>query len=134
MFHAVHKRPFDHIKGAAQFNTSRFGILFDELNDTLHEAVGDPLSKWEVSPLKKRARVLLGAFALKLFGEGNQLLGSVGMPIKHHILDALQKLGLDLLVHLKHASVYDTHIETCSNGVVEEYRVHGFSHGVISPE
>ena len=54
------------------------------------------------------------------------------MAIKDDVLYALKKLRVDLLVHLEHTRVYDTHIETSPNGVKEKHTVHRLADLVIS--
>ena len=82
------------------------------------------------------AVLMLAGFCLHLHSCRlvDQSLSRVLIAVENHILDALQQLRFDLVIDLKHGRIYDRHVQTCLDGVVEECRVHCLSDCIISSE
>ena len=61
-------------------------------------------------------------------------LGRVVAPVEDHVLDELEQLRRDVLVHDELARVDDAHVEAGADRVEEERRVHRLAHGVVAAE
>ncbi len=55
-------------------------------------------------------------------------------PVEEDVLDALEQVGLDVLVHGELPGVHDPHVEPRADRVVEERRVHRLADGVVTAE
>ena len=67
-------------------------------------------------------------------GDLDEALRRVWPPIEEHVLDALLQLWLDVLVDRELPGVDDSHVETGTNRVVEEGRMHRLAHDVVAAE
>ena len=66
--------------------------------------------------------------------ELDEPLGRVRTAVEDHVLDALEQLGLDVLVDGELAGVDDAHVEPGPDRVVEERGVHRLADGVVAAE
>ncbi len=82
----------------------------DEVDDALDQRVREPLFDGAAAPGQRR-RLAAAGLLLDRFGELDQPLGGVGPAIEQHVLDELQQLRRDLLVHRELAGVDDAHVE-----------------------
>src|SRR5215472_19115947 len=67
-------------------------------------------------------------------GELDQALARVGAPVEHDVLDALAKIGRDLLVDAELAGVHDPHGHAGADRVIQEYGVDRLAHRVVAAE
>src|SRR3546814_3361423 len=73
-----------------------------------------------------------------LLGRG-ALVSGVGLAqglgtIQHHVLDHVQNLLIDVLIHAQLPGVDNAHRHTLLDGVIQEYRVYRFAHGFVATE
>ena len=61
-------------------------------------------------------------------------LGRVVAPVEDDVLDELEQLRRDVLVHDELAGVDDAHVEAGADRVEEERGVHRLAHGVVAAE
>ena len=130
--HAVHQRPLDHLERPLPRLPRLLDVRLDEVDDPVHERVLEPLLHRCVAP----GEILLAAERLTLVpaGELDQPLRRVRSPVPDHVLDALEELGLDVLVDHQHPRVDDRHVEARADRVVEERRVHRLADRLIAAE
>ena len=76
----------------------------------------------------------LGGLPLDALGVLHQPLGGVAAAVEEDVLDALQQVGRDVLVHHELAGIDDAHVQTGADRVVEEGRVHRLAHVVVAAE
>ena len=69
-----------------------------------------------------------------LSGKFHKPLSSLRVDVKDHILDAFEKLRVDLIIDLQHGRIDDRHVETCLDRMEEECGVHGLTYGVVAAE
>ena len=62
----------------------------------------------------------------------DETLGRVVTAVEENVLDALEQVGLDVLVHGELTGVDDSHVEAGTDRVVEERSVHRLADGVVS--
>ena len=64
----------------------------------------------------------------------DEALSRILTAVEEDVLDPLEQIGLDVLVHGELAGVDDSHVEACADRVVEERGVHRLADGVVSAE
>jgi len=67
-------------------------------------------------------------------GELDHPLGRVGPPVEEDVLDPLEQLRRDVLVHGELAGVDDPHVHAGADRMVEEGGVEGLAHRVVAAE
>ncbi len=132
--HAVHQRPFDDVERPLGPEPRLFGVLENELVETLHQRVLQALFHRELAPLEIIAAPGGARAALELLGNLQQPFRGIGAPRENDVLTAFAEVGGYVLVNRELARVDDTHGQTGANGVVEKYRVHGLAHRVVAAE
>ncbi len=130
--HARHERAFDDVERPRQLLPRLLCVLLDEVDDPVHERVLEPLLDRRLAP--REVALAPGAFAAHALGVLDEPLGRVGAPVEDDVLDALEQIRLDVLVHDELAGVHDAHVEAGRDRVVEERRVHRLSDGVVAAE
>ena len=120
--HAVHQRPLDHVERPRELCARLLGVRLDEVDDAVHERVLEPLSDRGFAP--PEVELALRSFAAHPIGDLDQPLRRVGPPVEDHVLDALEQLGVDVLVDGELAGVDDPHVEAGADRVEEEDGVH----------
>ena len=130
--HAGHERPFDHVERPLGALPRLLGVLLDEVDDAVDERVLDPLLDGRLAPREvDLAPRPLAAHPARVLDEP---LGRVLAPVEDHVLDELEELRLDVLVHDELAGVDDPHVEPGADRVEEERGVHRLAHGVVAAE
>ena len=98
----------------------------------MHERVREPLVDRRLAP--REVELALRALAPHALGELDEPVGRVGAAGEDHVLDALEQLGLDVLVDRELAGVDDAHVEPGADRVVEERGVHRLADDVVAAE
>src|SRR2546422_3058020 len=130
--HPRHQRAFDHLQWFGVLAPRLFYVGLNILDDALDEGMREALFDRALPP-----GVLLNSrlvFLLDRLREGHQPLGRVGPPVQQHILDQLQQVLRDLLVHRELPGIDDPQVEARTDRVVEEGGVHRLPHGVVAAE
>src|SRR2546422_11029046 len=130
--HPRHQRAFDHLQWFGVLAPRLFYVGLNILDDALDEGMREALFDRALPP-----GVLLNSrlvFLLDRLREGHQPLGRVGPPVQQHILDQLQQVLRDLLVHRELPGIDDPQVEARTDRVIEEGGVHRLPHGVVAAE
>src|SRR5262249_11203694 len=109
-----------------------FRVLLDEVDDAVHERVLDALLDRRLAP--REVDLALRPLALHTARVLDEPLGGVVAPVEDDVLDALEELRLDVLVHDELAGVDDAHVEAGADRVEEERGVHRLAHDVVTAE
>src|SRR4030095_14869329 len=88
--HAAHERPFDDIERTWQRATGFFDILFDELDDAVHERVFEALLNTRLAPGK--IRPLAARASSDRAGKPYEAIGGIGPPVEDDVLDMLEQI------------------------------------------
>ena len=110
-----------------------FHVGFDEIDDAVHERVREALLHGARRATPGRSPRFLPAPFTRL-RELDEPLGRVRAAVEDHVLDVLEQLGRDVLVHDELAGVDDAHVHAGLDGVVEKGRVHRLAHDVVAAE
>ena len=130
--HAGHQRPLDHVERPVGSLPRLLGVLLDEVDDAVHERVLEPLLDGRLAP--REVDLAPRRLAAHAPGVLDEPLGRVVAPVEDDVLDELEQLRLDVLVHDELAGVDDAHVEPGADRVVEERRVHRLAHRVVAAE
>ena len=130
--HPVHERTFDHVERTRGTLTRLLRVLLDEVHDPVHERVRESLLHGRLAP--REVELPLRRTARDRPRVVDEPLGGVGPPVEDDVLDALEQIRLDVLVHRELAGVDDPHVEPVADRVVQERGVHGLAHGVVAAE
>ena len=130
--HAVHERALDHVERSCGGRARLLGVLLDEVDDALDERVGKTVGDGRLTP--REVELALRGAARDGRGVLDEALGRVRPPIEEDVLDALEQVGLDVLVHRELTGVDDAHVEAGADRVVEERGVHRLADGVVAAE
>ena len=130
--HARHQRPLDHVERTLVLQARLLGVGLDEVDDPVHERVREPLLDRRLAP--REVALAARALPLRAVGDLDEPLGRVLAPVEDDVLDALEQLGLDVLVQHELAGVDDAHVEPGADRVVEERGVHRLAHDVVAAE
>src|SRR5690554_3097733 len=131
--HAGHQRAFNHLDGMAGVKATGFGIFDDEVGDAFNQSVLKPLLNRPFAP----GQVFflgLATFALELLGRFQQAVGGIVAAVQDYVFHQLFEVRFDVVVDHQLAGVHDTHVQAGLDGVVQEYRMDGFAHGIVAPE
>ena len=128
--HAVHQRPFDDVERPPVLLSCFFGVLLDVLDRSMHERVRQTFLDRRVAPRDVLFPFLAGS--LHRVGKLHETLGRVRPPVEDHILDVLEQILRDVLVHDELPGVDDAHVHAGLDRVEEERRVHGLAHDVVA--
>ena len=128
--HAVHQRPLDDVNRASKFLPRLLGVSLDVLDDPLDERVTQPLLDRAFAP--GVGDFLRLALFLDRLGKTDKSLGGIGSAIQQNVLDTLEQVGRNFLVHFEHSRVDDAHVQPGANRVVKERRVHRLAHAVVA--
>ena len=107
--HPVHQRPLDHVERPRSRRARLLGVLLDEVDHAVDERVREPLADGRLAPgeielaLRRAARDGRGVL--------DETLRRILTPVEENVLDALEQIGLDVLVHGELAGVDDPHVE-----------------------
>jgi len=71
---------------------------------------------------------------LHRFGQCHQSFGGVRAAVEKNVFYSLQQFCGNFFIHGNLPGVYNSHIHSCFDGVVEKCRMHCFPHGIITPE
>ena len=130
--HPRHQRTFDHQQRPHIFLPRLLHIRLDEIDDALDQRVRQSVFDGLLAP------GLFLDFDLVLFlhrfGEGQQPVGGIRAAIQQHVLDQLQQIFGNLVVHGDHARVDDAHVQSRFDRVIQKRRVHRFAHDVVAAE
>ncbi len=148
-FHAGHQRPFNDLQSAFSLVKEPLQVGFKVGRHAFDNCFCKTCSVVFVSMASSVLPViavltviatfsviagLTGNLLLQTCRLHDQPLSSLAVPVEDHILHAFKKLGLDLVIDLKHRRVDNGHVETGLYRMIEEGRVHGFSHCIVSAE
>ncbi len=128
--HAVHQRPLDHIERALGEQPGLLGVGLDEVDDAVHEGMGEPLLDRRLAP--GQVDFAPGARAPHGIGEDDQPVGGIRAPVEDDVLDQLEQVGGEVLVDGELAGVDDPHVQPGADRVKQEGRVHGLAHHVVA--
>ena len=142
-FHAGHQRTFDYLQCAFSLVEEPLQVGFKVGRHTFDNRFCKTCSVVFVSMARLVLSViatlpviagLTGNLLLQTCRLHDQPFGCLTIPVEDHILHAFQKFGLDLVIDLKHRRIDNGHVETGFYRMIEEGRVHGFSHCIVSAE
>ena len=108
------------------------GVLLDEVDHAVDESVCEPVPDGRLAP--GQVELAFRRAAGDRRGVLDQPLGRIVAPVEEDVLDALEQLGLDVLVHRELAGVHDPHVEPRADRVVEEGGMHRLAHRVVPAE
>ncbi len=131
--HPIHQWPFDHLQRPVERQPRLLGILDDEVIDTLHERVLEPLRHrprppFEVSLLSDATVTLEARRHLQ------QALGRIRAPIEDDVFHHIAKFAIDFLVDRELTGVDNAHVHAGSDGMVQKHRMHRLAHRVVAAE
>ena len=130
--HAVHQRALDHVERPRRPLAGLLGVLLDEVDDAVDERVCEPVPDGRLAPGQVELPLRRAA------GDRRRVLDEplrrILSPVEDDVLDALEQLRLDVLVHRELARVDDPHVEPRTDRVVEEGGVHRLAHRVVPAE
>ncbi len=98
----------------------------------MHERVLEPLADRRLAPLQ--VDLALRAGAAEAVCDLDHPLRRVVATVEDHILDALEQLGVDVLVDRELAGVHDAHVQPGTDRVEQEHGVHRLAHEVVAAE
>ena len=142
-FHAGHQRSFDDLQCAFSLVEESLKVGFKVSRHTFDNCFCKTCSVVFVSMASAVLPViatlpviagLTGNLLLQTCRLHDQPLSSLAVPVEDHILHAFKKHGLDLVIDLKHRRIDNGHVEAGLYRMIEEGRVHGFSHCIVSAE
>ena len=87
--HAVHQWPLDHMDRPLDGEPRLFGVFDDEIGDTVHQRMREPLADGHFTPLQRVAGN--GGGTLHVSRHLEQSFGGVRPPVEHQILDTFQQ-------------------------------------------
>ena len=131
--HASHQGTFDDVQRARCLGPRLLGVLLDIVGDAVDQRVSQALLDRLLAP-GKVGLLLLPAAALVAFGRLEQAVGRVCAPIEDHVLDQVAQLGLDIVIKRKLPGIDDAHVHARLDRVVQEHRVHRFTHALVAAE
>ena len=87
-----------------------------------------------IAPLRNLLVPLSPCLLIRLdgFRVRHKSLRRILAPVQQHIFNQLQQRLVNLLIHLKLASVHNAHVQPGPNGVIQKRAVHGLAHGVVA--
>ena len=133
--HAVHQRPFNHLNRACSLLAGFFGVELDKFGNAFYQRVFETLSHVPTAPFRLLSvGGLVGFAAAIFFGQLQQTLGAVVATVEDHIFNRVAQLGRQVVVNRQLTGVDDPHVHAVTDGVVEEHRVNGFTHRVVTAE
>ena len=132
--HARHERALDDVERTGRREPRLLGVLDDEGVVALDERVGQPLVDRELAPGEVVAGALHGRAARVPRRDLEQAVGGVGAAVEDDVLDALEELGVDVVVLRDDARVDDRHVEAGLDRVVQEHRVDRLADAVVAAE
>ncbi len=130
--HSVHQGAFYYIERSFSLQTSFFHILFNEVENAFGEGVRKPLLNRARSPC--RVLALLLVFAFQGCRQLNQSVCRVFPAVEQHIFHSLANVLGNIVVYGQLSGVHDAHVHSCVYCVVEERRMHRFTHPIVAPE
>ena len=134
--HPFHQRSLNHTHSLAIYLNSLRNIFRQSLAPSFENRIPEPFShRSDCLHLDFRCRAGPRFFPGKHFRRlVYKPFRRLRIPVKYHILHALQQLRLDLVIDLQHGRVHDGHVETCLDGMVQESRMHGLAHSIVASE
>ena len=129
--HPVHERPFDHVERPLGIEPGLFGVREHELIDALHERVLQPFLDGKLAPFQIIA-ALDGAAALESLGDLEEPFGRILAARQNDVLDPFTQVSRDVLVNRQLPCIDDSHGQTRTNRVVQEYGMHRFAHRLVA--
>src|SRR5262249_2902392 len=127
-----HERAFDHVERPLGALPRLLRVLLDGVDDAVNERMLEALLDRRLTPREVYLTLRAGTVhAARILDEP---LGRVVAPVEDHVLDALEELRLDVLVHDELARIDDAHVEAGADRVEEERGVHRLAHDVVPAE
>ena len=105
-------------------------VGLDMINNPLDERVAQPFLDRAIAP--GIGHLLRSALLLDILGKLDQPLGGVRAVVQQNILDTLEQVGRDFLVHLEHAGIDNSHVQPSTDRVVQKRRMHRLAHSVVA--
>ena len=130
--HAIHQRAFDHFNGKIGLQAGFFGVFDNVFGDALDQTMGQPFAHRGLAP--RQVFNFFPALAAHVIGHFQQSVGGIIAPIKHHVFDAFAQIFWNIGIDGQLARIDDAHVHARLHRVIQKYRVHGFTNGVIAPE
>ena len=131
-FHPVHQWALDNQQALSQLHARFLGVGLDELHLTMEDGVCQPLLDGAFAP--GQVNLALGATAGHVLGEVDQTLRRVGSAVEDDVLDEIEQVLGDVLVHNQLARVDDAHVQARANRVIEKCRVDRLADPVVAAE
>ncbi len=118
--------------GRGSFRRASSASILDEVHDAVDERVREPRLDRLLAPAEIQLAPRPGA--LDVLRERHQPLGRVRPPVEEHVLDVLEQVRRNVLVHRQLAGIDDAHVEAGLDGVIQERGVHRLAHDVVAAE
>ena len=131
--HAVHQRPFNHMKRTLRFLTGFFRIFLNEGSDPIHKGMAEPVFDRHFTP-GKVFNLFLAALSLELFGNIKQPLGCIITAIQDDIFNRISEFCGNVFINRQLTGIHNPHIHTRLDGVIKEHRMHGLAHSIVATE
>src|SRR5690606_1848692 len=105
----------------------------DEGVNAFDQRVGQTLTHRQAAPFFVFF-FLHTAIATVFLGNFQHAVGGIRAAVQNHIFNALFQLRRQVVIHRQLAGVDDTHAQAVLNGVIQEHRVNGFTHRLVTAE
>ena len=140
--HSRHQRSFDDFHRRTVFMVTLQHVRLQSGASSLYETFFKPLFRRTVLAVNVflcgicgRATVFVCLFRCHyLLRLRDKPLGRIRIPVQDHVLCLLQKIRFNVIVHLQHSRIHDTHVKSRIDSVIEENRMHRLADGVVSSE
>ena len=133
--HAVHQRSFNNFDRTRSLLARFLGIQLNKLGNAFHQRVFEALFHVPGAPLRHLGiRRVVGFTAAIFLCQLQQSFGAIVTTVEDHIFNSIAQLGGQVVVNSQLSGVDDPHVHAVANGVVEEYRVNGFTYRVVATE
>ena len=128
--HSRHERTFDDVERLGIFLPGLFHVLLDIIDHAFDQRVAEAFFHRSLPPgvFQRFSLVLL----FHRFGESDQPLGGIGTSVQQYILNQLQQVLGDFLIHRKLSGIDDAHVHARLDGMIKKRRVHRLAHHVIT--
>ncbi len=128
--HAVHQRSFNDLDGFSQLFIGFLTVLHNIFINAVHQGVFQAFFHAFFTPE-------FGSFFILFFTDNGsrhlqQTLTGIFATIKNHIFNRFTQFFINVLVHQQFPGIDDGHIHARLDGVIQKYRMHGFTQGIIA--
>ena len=131
--HTLHQRLLDDGGRGGVGGKCLLDILLQKLLVTALQGLCKSLGEWRREALLGRCCDLCRLLAITL-GKRDKAVGGILCAAENHILQHLKQLLWNILIHHRRRRVYNRHIHTRTDCVIEEHGVHCFTQKVVATQ